>query len=313
MFSIGIDIGGMSIKVGLVSANGEILVKNKKQTANTPEKCISNMIEQIKKLLTETNVDISQISGIGIGCPGSVFSDTGIVDNLPNLNGWVDVKLKEELQKVFNLPIKISNDANVALLAEVKYGLAKDCQNAVMFTLGTGVGGGIVADGKLIEGGWSHGAELGHSTLVLDGLECTCGRRGCIERYVSATALMEQTKEQMLKDKNSLMWQQVNGDIESVDGLTAFECEKKGDLSAKIVVDNYVKYLSESILSMLNIFRPEIFILGGGVSGQGENLRKRVVGYLEKYSYGYPNAPKTEIKIASLGNDAGIIGASALI
>ena len=313
MFTIGIDIGGMSIKVGIVNDKGDIIVKNKKQTADIPSKCIFNMIEQINELLSLAEIDIKEIDGIGIGCPGSVFSDIGVVDNLPNLNGWVNVKIREELQKEFNVPIKISNDANVALLGELKYGNAKGCQNAVMFTLGTGVGGGVVVDGNLMEGGKSHGAELGHITLVLDGIECTCGRKGCVERYVSATALMEQTKEQMLKDKTSIMWEIVKGDIKLVDGLTAFSGEEKGDVSAKLVVDNYVKYLSESVLSMLNIFRPEVFILGGGVSGQGENLRKRVVEYLEKFSYGYPNAPKTEIKIASLGNDAGIIGASALI
>ena len=313
MFTIGIDIGGMSIKLGLVNSNGDIVVKNKMKTADSPSKCISNMIEQIKDLLAIAKVDVREVNGIGIGCPGSVFSDIGVVDNLPNLDGWVNINLAEQLQKEFNLPVKISNDANVAILAEVKYGCAKNCDTAVMFTLGTGVGGGIVVDRKLVEGGWSHGAELGHTTLVLDGIECTCGRRGCVERYVSATALINQTKEQMLKDEASLMWKEVEEDINKVDGVTAFAAELKGDASAKLVIDNYVKYLSESVLNMLNVFRPEIFILGGGISGQGENLRRRVVEYLKKYSFGYPNAPKTEIKIASLGNDAGIIGASALI
>lgn len=313
MYTIGIDIGGITIKIGLVDQNGKIIDKNRSQTADTPKKCILNMVNQINELLLKNNLTVKDILGIGVGCPGSVFSDSGIVDVLTNVKGWVNINLRKELQKHFDLPIKIGNDANVATLAEVKYGSAKNVQNAVMFTLGTGVGGGMVVDGKLVEGGFSHGAELGHVTLVLNGLQCTCGRKGCVERYVSATALIEQTKAQMLIDKDSKMWQEVNGDIEKVNGLTAFTCELKGDKSAKIVVDNYISYLSESILNMLNIFRPEVFIIGGGVSGQGENLRCRVQEYLEKYSYGYPNAPKTEIVIATLGNDAGIIGASALI
>ncbi len=313
MYTIGIDIGGITIKIGLVDQNGKIIDKNRSQTADTPKKCISNMVNQINELLLRNNLTIKDILGIGVGCPGSVFSESGIVDVLTNVKGWVNINLRKELQKYFDVPVKISNDANVAILAEVKYGCAKNKQNAVMFTLGTGVGGGIVVDGKLVEGGFSHGAELGHITLILNGLQCTCGRKGCVEKYVSATALIEQTKTQMLIDKDSKMWQQVDGDIEKVDGLIAFTCELMGDKSAKLVVDNYIMYLSESILSMLNIFRPEVFIIGGGVSGQGENLRRRVVDYLEKYSYGYPNAPKTEIAIATLGNDAGIIGASSLI
>jgi glucokinase len=149
--------------------------------------------------------------------------------------------------------------------------------------------------------------------LYLDGEQCTCGRRGCVECYTSATALIKQTKKAMLLNKDSMMWECVGGDIDKVDGRTAFECEKKGDRSAKAVVDNYVMYLSESVLNMLNIFRPEAFILGGGVSAQGKNLTDRIESYCEKFDYGYKDAPKTKILTATLGNDAGIIGAAALV
>jgi glucokinase len=182
-----------------------------------------------------------------------------------------------------------------------------------MFTLGTGVGGGIVIDKKLFEGGRSFGAELGHTTLVLDGVPCNCGRSGCIESYISATALIKQTKAAMLKNKNSLMWEFTNGDIDKVDGRTAFECAKKGDKAAITVRDKYVRYLSESIINMLNIFRPDAFILGGGVSAQGKYLTDLVQDYCEKKNYGYLSAPRTEIITAELGNDAGIIGAAALV
>ncbi len=311
MYTVGVDIGGMSIKFGLVDENGNIFKQSRVKTANSALDGINDIVTEIEKLLSENSLTISDINGIGIGCPGSVDSENGILEILPNL-GWERVPISRILEKHFNLPVKISNDANVAALGEAIYGVAKNYNNCVMFTLGTGVGGGIIIDKKLVEGGWSKGAELGHVTLVLGGEDCTCGRKGCIERYVSATALIEQTKKAMLKDKASKMWEFVNGDIDKVDGRTAFECSKLGDKSAEKVRDTYVMYLAESMMNMFNIFRPEAFILGGGVSAQGEYLISRVKDYCEKFNYGYHYAPKTEILEAKLGNSAGIIGAAAL-
>lgn len=312
MFSIGIDIGGMSIKAGLVDVDGFIVKKITAVTPKTVEQGVSVIVNLINELLEKTSTNISQVVGIGIGCPGAVDSKAGEIIDLPNL-GWVKYPLAKDLEKVFGIKVVLSNDANVAVLAEAIYGVAKDYPNVIMFTLGTGVGGGMVLDGKLIEGGWSRGAELGHATLVLDGLPCTCGRNGCIERYVSATALIEQTKREMIKNPKSAMWAYTKDCIDGVDGKTAFECSKLGDESAIKVVDTYVKYLSESILSMLNIFRPEAFVLGGGICNQGDYLIDKVVDYCEKFEYGYPASPKTKILVASLGNDAGIVGAAALI
>lgn len=312
MKAIGVDIGGMSIKVGLVDEDGKILTENRVKTAKTAEECISNLIKQINEVLAENNLTVKDIRGIGIGCPGAVTSQTGTVAILPNL-GWENVPLREILSESFDTTINISNDANVAVLGEAVYGVAKDYETVVMFTLGTGVGGGIIIDKKLFEGGWSRGAELGHTTLVLNGRPCSCGRSGCVETYVSATALINDTKTAMLNDKNSAMWQYVGNDINAVDGKTAFECSKLGDKTANKVVDDYVMYLSESIMNMLNVFRPHAFLLGGGICNQGEYLTEKVVKYLEKFDYGYKHAPKTEILIATLKNGAGIIGASALV
>jgi glucokinase len=312
MYAIGVDIGGMSIKAGVVDENGKILLENREKTAPTHTECIENLKKQIKELLEKLSLNIEDVRGIGIGCPGAVTSETGVVEVLPNL-GWEKVPLVEILKQTFDTEIKISNDANVAALGEAVYGCAKEYDNVVMFTLGTGVGGGMIIEKKLFEGGWSRGAELGHTTLVLDGRPCTCGRKGCVETYVSATALIEDTKTAMLENKDSKMWEVVLGDIKNVDGRTAFECSKIGDKTAIEVVDTYVKYLSESIMNMLNIFRPEAFIIGGGISGQGDYLIDKIVDYLERFDYGYKFAPKTKILTATLGNGAGIIGAAALI
>jgi len=311
MYNIGIDIGGMSIKIGVVDKNGLIVKQSRVKTADTAEKCVSDMVELINLLLNDCSISIDNVKGIGVGCPGAVTSETGVVDFLPNLV-WDTVPLADMLMKHFNVPVKISNDANVAALAEAIYGCAKDYNDCVMFTLGTGVGGGIIIDKKLIEGGFSRGAELGHTTLFLDGEPCSCGRTGCVEAYASATALIKQTKAAMESDKSSKMWEFVGGDINKVDGRTAFECSKQGDKTAEKVVDTYVYYLAESILNMLNIFRPEAFILGGGISAQGDYLINKLKAYCEKFDYGYKRAPRTEIIVAKLGNDAGIIGAAAL-
>jgi glucokinase len=311
-YRIGVDIGGMSIKAGLVDENGKILKECRKKTEPTAEKCIDNLFLQIQELLDYKNLGINDIKGIGIGCPGAVSSEMGIVDFLPNL-GWVNVPLVKILKEKLDTEIKISNDASVATLAEAVYGVAKDYNNCLMFTLGTGVGGGMVINKKLYDGGFGRGGELGHITLDINGEPCTCGRKGCVETFVSATALIKQTKRAMLENKNSAMWQYVNNDIENVDGKTAFECAKQGDQTAKMVVDNYVAYLSESIMSLLNIFRPDVFILGGGISLQGKELTDKITDYCEKFDYGYKTAPKTKIVTAELGNEAGIIGAAALI
>lgn len=311
-YSIGIDIGGMSIKAGLVDEAGHIVEKKTIKTVRSADEDINNMVSLIDSLINEANIPEKNIKGIGIGCPGAVNGKTGIVDYLPNL-GWVKVPLAKKLKEHFDFDIKISNDANVAALAEAIYGAAKGFENVIMFTIGTGVGGGIIINQKIYEGKDCKGAELGHATLVLDGYPCTCGRNGCIECYVSASALIRQTKEAMIENEFSAMWQYCEGDINNVSGKTAFECAKLGDVTAKKVESNYIKYLSESLLSMMNIFRPDVILLGGGISGQGDYLIDKIHTYCAKFHYGYKGGPKPVIKCAELGNDAGIIGAAALL
>lgn len=312
MYAIGIDVGGMSIKAGLIDGNGKIVSQNRVKTAKTAKECIDNMVGQINTLLSENDLTIKDLQGIGIGCPGLVTGETGVVENAENL-GWVKVPVVDELKKSFDTVIKLSNDANVAALGESVYGCAKDYDSSVMFTLGTGIGGGVIIDNKLFEGNESKGTEVGHTTLILDGEPCTCGRKGCIEAYASATALIRQTRAEMLLNKDSSMWEFVDGDIEKVDGRTAFECAKQGDSSAIKVRDTYIKYLGESMLNFFNIFRPKAFILGGGVSAQGQHLVDLLTEYCEKKFWGFVGAPKVRILIATLGNDAGIIGAANLV
>lgn len=310
MYCVGVDIGGMSVKVGVVDSDGHIVKSGRVVTdvAGGSHKIISDIGELILSLVDPDDRDFA---GIGIGCPGAINSATGTVDRAFNLN-WHNVPLAEELARIINKPIRVSNDANVAALAEAMFGVGRIYSDTVFLTLGTGVGGGLVLDGKLYEGNEGKGAELGHVVLVVDGEQCSCGRRGCVEAYCSASALIRETKKAMLADKKSKMWE-FSSELDKVDGRTAFECSKAGDRSAIAVVDYYVKYLGESMLNFANIFRPQAIILGGGVCAQGDYLIDKLKDYCKARNYGFADTPRFDILVAQLGNDAGIIGAAGLI
>lgn len=314
MYKIGIDIGGTNVKAAIIDVSGNIVKKSSIKTdiQNPYTKTVSDIAEQIKQLLSDCAVGISNVSGIGMGVPGSINSDLGIVCYSNNI-GWDNVPLGAELKKYFNLPIKLSNDANVAALGEATFGAGKKYRNVIMLTLGTGVGGGIIIDKKLYEGNEGKGAELGHVTLVLGGEQCTCGRKGCIEAYCSATALVRDTKRKMHDNLVSTMWDAVNGDIDNTSARTAFDCAKTGDTAAQEVVDHYIAMLSESIMNYCNIFRPDAIVLGGGVSAERTYLTDRIKAYCQPRYYGFKGTPEVEIATAELGNDAGVIGAACLI
>lgn len=314
MYAFGVDIGGTGVKAGIVDENGKIVVKSSIATDRSLDYkiIVKQIAQQLKDLAEKGGVDIRDIAGIGIGCPGAINGKKGTVDYSNNLC-WSDVPLLAELKKYIDLPSKISNDANVAALGETVFGAGKNYSDTVFITLGTGVGGGVVIENKLFEGNESKGTELGHTVIVHGGELCTCGRRGCLESYASATALIRDTKVAMRKDKNSAMWDYVGGDIEKVDGKTAFECSKKGDYSAKKVVDDYLEYLGEGLCNFINIFRPQAIILGGGVCAQGEYLTNPLKRFIKDFSYGGDKSPSVDLLIATLGNDAGLIGAASLI
>lgn len=315
MYSIGIDLGGTNIAVGVVDESGNILSKVSIPTENSRnyKEIIADMAKASKDAMSKAGLDISELKGIGIGSPGTVDSEKGIIVYANNLK-FENVPMREELRTHIDLPVYISNDANCAALGETSdAGAAKGYKNVVLITLGTGVGGGIIIDGKIYEGNYSAGAELGHSLIALDGELCTCGRKGCWEAYASATALVKQTVLAMEKDKNSLMWEFAAGDVKKAGGRTAFDASRKGDKKALEVVGNYIKYVSEGLIDMINIFRPEIVLLGGGVSNEGEYLFTPVREYVGKYTYGGSRTPVPPVMKAGLGNDAGIIGAAMLV
>ena len=312
MIAIGVDIGGMSIKYAAVDSTGKVYEKEIQEIVKDEDQevTIKKLIQNIKNYILKYNLTF-EVVGIGLGIPGSIDSKKGIVTYSNNLN-WKELHVYDLFKKEMNLPVKITNDANAAALGEKVFGAGKKYQNIVMITLGTGVGSGIIIDGKIYEGLNGKGAEIGHSTLYVDGLPCTCGRNGCFEMYASATALIRQTKEAMELDKNSLLWE-VAKENNKVSGRTAFIAAERGDETANKVIDNYVKYLSEGLLNVCNIFRPDCIVLSGGIANQGDFLLDKIKDYCKKFDYGYPNSPVTEIKVAEIGYDSGIIGAACLI
>ena len=279
MYTVGIDLGGTNIAVGICDEDLNIVIKGSVPTnaARESELIVKDMAALVDRLANEAGISLSEISYVGIAAPGSVNPDTGIIEYSNNIR-MSDFPMCEIFKKYS--PIKevyIANDANAAALGEALAGAAKGAGVALMITLGTGVGGGVIMNGKIFAGGLNHsGTELGHTVLVSGGRQCTCGRRGCWEAYSSATALSKMTKEKMtelsLKGISSKMHGQERPDG-SVSARVAFAAMKEGDPYAKEVCDEYIRYLAEGITNMINIFQPHILCIGGGVCNRTRSLR----------------------------------------
>lgn len=314
MYRIGVDLGGTNIKAGIMDESYQILLKDSVPTGSERgfEAIVKDMAALVLDLLKRQSISYDEVIGVGIGSPGSIDSATGVVAYSNNLN-WHDAPLAAELMKLLPFKVRVSNDANCAALGEVKAGAAKNINNAVLLTLGTGVGGGIVSEGKIFEGGHAGGAELGHTMLVRGGAACTCGRMGCLEAYASATALIRQTKEAALLDPSSKIHEICQGDLTKVDGKTAFLAKEMGDATGTRVVEEYIGYLSDGIVDFINIFRPDVILLSGGICNEGKNLTGPVNELVKKncYANNFSFIPKVETAI--LGNNAGMIGAAALV
>ena len=314
MYYLGIDLGGTNIAAGVVDENYNILLKGSVPTlAKRPiDEVMTDMANLCKKLIADAGLTLDDIAYAGIASPGTCNSETGVVEfsnNLVMYNYPIAKVLSEKLgiKKVY-----IDNDANSAALAEALVGAAKGASSAIMVTLGTGVGGGIVIDGKIYSGHNHAGAELGHIVIETGGRPCTCGRKGCWESYSSATGLINMTKEKMAECPDSLMWELCGGDLSNVGGKTAFQAKRKGDPAGTEVVDRYIYYLGTGLTNIVNIFQPEILCIGGGICNEGEYLMAPLREIVAKENFARNSAVQTEIRRAALGNDAGIIGAAAL-
>ena len=309
-YRIGVDIGATSMKAGVIDENFRIVRRGTVKTAGTFEESMKAVADLIEDLACQMGLKASDFTAIGCGVPCSVIQDTGRLV-FANNTSWKDVSIRDELSKYFSVPLYYGNDANCAVVGETLAGAAKGRKHVVMITLGTGVGGGIIINGKLFAGGDGLGAEIGHMAFMFNGIRCTCGLKGCFECYASATALIRQTGEAMDTDPGSAMhaWVREHGEI---NGRTSFECAAAGDPAALEVVDQYASYIAGGLGGLVNIFRPELIIIGGGVSNAGDDLLDRVRAKLGNSTLAYDVVGACPVEKAVLGNDAGIIGAAYL-
>lgn len=310
---VGIDLGGTNIAAGIVDEQGTILHKGsiKTNTQQPFEGLVADIAKIAYQVVEAAGLQMKEISSVGLGTPSLINPKTKLLVNANNL-GWRNVPLPAELGKYFPIPLYIRNDADCAALGEVMAGAAKDCDNALMITLGTGLGGGIVLNRRIFNGCDHMGAELGHTKLVYGGIRCTCGQYGCLESYASATALIRQTREAIAAHPESAMAALCQGDLSKVDARLAFDAARAGDPVAAAVVDQYVSYLAAGLSSFVVIFRPDVILIGGGVSNAGEALLRPLREKLRNCTYAAEEIGVPPVVRAQLGNDAGLIGAALL-
>lgn len=311
---LGIDIGGMSVKYGVVDPDNKIVARHVIETNTQMDgaQFVEMMIEAAKAFLVESGYELSEIESIGIGCPGVINVKDGVVVYASNL-AWDNVEVVAPFKEVFQVPVALANDADAAALGEATAGAANGAKNAALLTLGTGVGSGVIIDGKILSGPLNGGCEMGHITIQPDGVLCACGNRGCLETCASATALMRMGREAAAANPDSMLAKESKGDLESIKGKLIFDCKEAGDEAAIKVVDTYLDYVTIGVGTVINIFRPEVVILGGGVSAQKEKLTDEIEKRLEKRAFGTGVCEHAKIVTSVLGNDAGIIGAAHLV
>jgi glucokinase len=312
-YDIGIDLGGTNIVAGVVDAEGKILKKVNKPTdaGREAKHIVTDMARLAADAAEKAGIALKEVGSVGVGVPGMADADTGVVGYAANLY-WKDVPLAEMLKKKIGRPVHIGNDANAAAYGEYTSGAARDVGSVVAITLGTGIGGGAIIDGRILTGFNHAGMEVGHIVIRRGGRPCPCGRSGCWERYASATGLIITTRSAMGDDKKGALWELVDGNIDKVEGRTAFDAARAGDTTAQAVIETYLDDLACGVTNLINIFQPDILCVGGGISNEGETLlaplRERVAAEV----YSRNSDRNTRIIKAKLGNDAGIIGAAHL-
>ena len=312
MLNIGIDVGGTSVKAGIVNEKGEILYKASCLTKmeNGQEAMVHDMAQLAIRVVEESGHCMDEIESVGIGIPGVHNNATKRVPFCTNL-GWHDVPLIELMQKEIDKPVFVNNDASVAGLAESVAGVSAGTKCSVFVTLGTGVGGGVVLNGRLYEGSHGVASEIGHTITVAGGEPCTCGNRGCWERYASATAIIREGRKFAQSNPESPLAKAVDGNLEKIEARTVIDLAKAGDPDCVQLFDNDIYHLTVGLANIVNVYDPEVIALGGGVSHAGDFLLDKVKALLPSMIF-YKDMPWADVRLARLGNDAGIIGAAML-
>ena len=312
MLYIGIDVGGTGIKAGIVDEEGNILSKCSCPTDKDRghEAVIHDMAQVSLKALEESGHSLEEVHSVGIGIPGIQDPRTGRIPFCTNL-AWHDVPLVELIQKEIDKPVFVNNDATVAGLAEAVAGVSKGTKNSVFVTLGTGTGGGVIIDGKVFTGPHGIATEIGHMVTVVGGEMCTCGHRGCWERYSSASAIIREGRRFAGANPESPLAKSVGGDLAKIEARTVIDLAKAGDPDCVKLFDEYCYHLAVGLANLINLYDPEVIALGGGVSKAGDFLLDKVRALMPELVF-FRTMPYARIELARLGNDAGIIGAAML-
>jgi len=313
MYKLGIDLGGTNIVAGVVDGDFKIVGTGKRKTnvAGGAEAIADDMAAAVFDAIKDAGLELDDIEDMGIGAPGTIDYAAGSVSYSNNLY-FYDVPLAAMMKDRVGKNFYIENDANAAAYGEYIAGAGKGTNNFIAITLGTGVGSGIIVDGKILSGSNNAGGEMGHTVILMNGERCTCGRNGCWEAYASATALVNQTKQAMERYPGSIMWDLCERDLDRVSGRTAFNAMRRGDEAGRRVVEQYIEYIAAGIANVLNIFQPDMICIGGGVSKEGDTLVNPIKQIVNGENYARNFTDDVVIKTASLGNDAGIIGAAYL-
>ncbi len=311
MLYIGIDVGGTNLVAGLVDETGQLLGRAaaRTDTSRSAEMLCADLADLALRAVENGGVKPEEITGVGIGIPGEVDASSGVVCHAPNVP-FDNTPLVDLFQRRWAVPVLLENDANCAAWGEYRAGAAQGCDPALIVTLGTGVGGGAILGGALFRGFYGSGLEIGHMVIELEGRPCNCGRRGCWERYASATGLIETTREEMERTPDSVLWTLADGQMSRVGGKTAFQAADAGDAAGKRVTKRYLQYLAAGLTNLINLFQPEIICLGGGVSRERDDLLLQPLRAL--IAEGSYHRVEPRLVKAALGDGAGVIGAALL-
>lgn len=311
-YFVGIDIGGTNSKIGILNSDGDILKSTsiKTESIEGVDYTLNKIWGTVLELSDELDISRDMIKGIGMGIPGPVIDQkkVGFFANFP----WgKNINISEKMEEISGIKTRLDNDVNVIALGETLYGAGKGYSKSVTIALGTGVGGGIFIDGKLISGATGAGGEIGHMKLEKEGKVCGCGQKGCFEAYASATGVIREALSRLQINKNNELYRLIDGDLNKLEAKHVFDAAKKGDKFSLEIVDYVSEYLAMGIGNVLNIINPEVIILSGGVALAGDILLDKVKEKLPNYALGI-TIENLQIKLGQLGNDAGIKGASAL-
>jgi glucokinase len=310
---LGIDLGGTKIITAVVDGEGRIIARDYQETEaqGGPAAVVGQITEAATNVIAESGVNSAGITGVGVAAPGPIDAESGVVTAPPNLPGWKDVPLKQLIQDQLGLPTALENDANAAALAEHRFGAGQGTKHMIYVTASTGIGGGFILDGELYAGATGAAGEIGHMTIIPHGPLCGCGNQGCLEALASGRAIAREARERVRQGAPGLIADLADGDLERISAKLVAEAADQGDTEAANILDEAMTYLGIGMANLVNLFNPELIVIGGGLTKMGERLFGPVRSIIDQRAFP-ASAQAVRVAPAELGDDAGVLGAAAV-